>query len=436
MLKPLYLNSVDGRSKLSALIHRKFELPDELEIRVKEILSEVRNRGDQALVDYTRRFDAPEFQAEALPVSNDEIEQAYGLVEKDFLDSLQKAIRNIRDFHSMQAPKSWFITRENGIVLGQKVSPVDAAGLYVPGGQAGQTPLVSSVLMNGIPAGIAGVKRLVMATPPGPDGKVSPYLLVAASEIHVREIYKMGSAWAIAALAYGTESVTPVDVIVGPGNIYVTIAKKLVSGLVGIDMVAGPSEILILSDAFQDPVFVAADLLSQAEHDPMATSVLVTDSGELAQEVCNELERQLQSLSRSETARKSLEQNGLILIVEKMDEAVDIANQMGPEHLEVLTQDPWSMVPRLRHAGALFLGPYTPEPIGDYIAGPNHVLPTMGTARFSSALGVETFLKRTSIISYSRQAFFEDAEDVIRLANIEGLDAHARSVESRMKAEK
>ncbi len=433
MLKPLFLNSEEGRARLSALTQRKFELPDELEARVKGILSDVRNRGDQALVEYTRRFDAPEFEADALRVTGDEIEQAYELVDRDFLNSLRKAIGHIREFHSMQAPKSWFTTRENGVILGQKVSPVDAAGLYVPGGQAGQTPLVSSVLMNGIPAGIAGVKRLVLATPPGPDGKISPYLLAAAAEIQVREIYKMGSAWAIAALAYGTESVPPVDVIVGPGNIYVTMAKKLVSGLVGIDMVAGPSEILILSDASQNPAFIAADLLSQAEHDPMATSVLVTDSPELADKVCGELERQLGRLARSEIAEKSLEQNGLILVVEDMDEAAKVANQMGPEHLEVLTRDPWSMVPRLRHAGALFLGSYTPEPIGDYIAGPNHVLPTMGTARFSSALGVETFIKRTSIISYSGKAFSADAEDVIRLANIEGLGAHAGSVEARIK---
>ncbi len=433
MLKPLFYNTDAGRERLSALIQRKFEIPEDLESTVKDILFDVRQRGDEALVDYTRRFDSPEFQIDGLRVSEEEISQAYTQVDDDFLSSLRKAISHIEEFHSLQLPRSWFTTRENGVMLGQRVTPVDAAGLYVPGGQAGKTPLVSSVLMNGIPAKIAGVERLVLATPPGPRGEVSPYLLVAASEIQVGEIYKMGSAWAIAALAYGTGSVPSVDVIVGPGNIFVTIAKKLVSGLVGIDMVAGPSEILILADSHQDPSHLAADLLSQAEHDAMATSILITTSGKLAERVCEELERQLNELPRSDTARKSLEANGLVLVVEDVAEAVDIANELGPEHLEVLTKDPWSLVPGLKHAGAVFLGPYTPEPIGDYIAGPNHVLPTMGTAKFSSALGVETFLKRTSIISYSERAFFEDAQDVIRLAEVEGLRAHARSVEVRLK---
>ena len=433
MLEPLFLDTDQGRERLSALARRKFEIPEDLEATVKGILKDVRDRGDEALVDYTRRFDSPGFDASDLRVSGKELEEAYGAVDAAFLASLRKAASHIEEFHSLQLPRSWFTTRSNGAILGQKVGPVDAAGLYVPGGQGGKTPLVSSVLMNGIPARIAGVERIVLVTPPGPDGRVSPHLLVAAAEIGAGEIYRVGSAWAIAALAFGTETVSPVDVIVGPGNIFVTAAKKLVSGLVGIDMVAGPSEILILADAGQDPVHLAADLLSQAEHDPMATSILVTTSGELAREVCEELDRQLEGLPRADTARRSLEANGLVLVARDMDQAMEVANTLGPEHLEVLVEDPWSLVPGLRHAGALFLGQYSPEPVGDYVAGPNHVLPTMGTARFSSALGVETFMKRTSIISYSRDAFEEDAADVMRLAEVEGLAAHARSIGVRLK---
>jgi histidinol dehydrogenase len=336
-------------------------------------------------------------------------------------------------FHGKQVPVSWFDTREDGSILGQMVRSVDAAGLYVPGGRGGSTPLISSVLMNAVPARIAGVKRLVLATPPGKDGRLNPYLLVAAEEAGVSEVYRMGSAWAIAAMAYGTETVQSVDVVAGPGNIFVTVAKKQVSGTVGIDMIAGPSEILIIADESAEPTFVAADMLSQAEHDPMATSVLITTSSRLAEMVCSELTGQLEALERRDTARKSLESNGLVLVVKGMDEAVEMANRVGPEHLELLVERPWELVPGIRHAGAVFLGSFSPEPVGDYIAGPNHVLPTMGTARFSSSLGVETFLKRSSIISYSEKAFQEAAEDVMNLARIEGLTAHERSAEMRLK---
>jgi histidinol dehydrogenase len=350
------------------------------------------------------------------------------------LTSLRKAVSNIRDFHRHQVPKSWIMTRENGTILGQMVHPVDAAGLYVPGGRGGETPLVSSVLMNAVPAVIAGVGRLVLATPPNSSGDVNPYLLVAASEVGVREIYKMGSAWAIAAMAFGTQTIAPVDVVVGPGNIYVTLAKKMVTGVVGIDMIAGPSEVLIIADADAPPEFIAADLLSQAEHDPMATPILVTPSMGLAEDVSSQLTLQLERLERRDAARKSLQDNGLLLVVEDLVTAAEISNRIGPEHLELMVVDPWGLLPRIRHAGAVFLGSFTPEPIGDYVAGPNHVLPTMGTARFSSALGVETFLKRSSVISYTENAFRDDADDVIRLAGIEGLSAHANSIRVRNRS--
>ncbi len=433
ILKPLDAESPRGREGFSALLNRQFEIPEEIEASVREIIADVRENGDQALVEYTKRFDCPDFDASMLPVGEEEITRAYSRVDPGILESIRKALSKIEAFHGKQLPVSWFDTRADGTILGQMVHPVDAAGLYVPGGTGGSTPLVSSVLMNAVPARTAGVKRLVLATPPGRDGRVSPYLLVAAREAGVSEIYRMGSAWAIAAMSYGTETIGAVDVVAGPGNIFVTVAKKLVSGNVGIDMVAGPSEILIIADEHAEPSYVAADMLSQAEHDPMATSVLVTTSGQVAEGVCKELATQLEELERAETARKSLESNGLVLVVKDLDQAADMANRVGPEHLELMVKRPWELLPKIRHAGAVFLGQFSPEPVGDYIAGPNHVLPTMGTARFSSALGVETFLKRSSIISYSREAFLEDAGDVMGLARIEGLTAHERSVGIRLK---
>ena len=423
----------DGKKRLDEVLNRRFEIDQELENRVKDILQRVATQGDKALIEYTRQFDSPEFSLENLKVQESEIERSYEAVSEDFLKALRKAKANIEEFHKLQLPKSWFMTKDDGSILGQRVTPVDGAGLYVPGGQGGKTPLVSSVLMNGIPAKIAGVERIVLVTPPSQDCSASPHLLVAANEVGISEIYKVGSAWAIAALAFGTESIKPVDVIVGPGNIFVTIAKKLVSGRVGIDMVAGPSEILVIADDSAKAEFVAADLLSQAEHDAMATSILLTTSEDLAKGVCKELEQQLRELSRAEVAEKSLRENGLLMVVGSLEEAAQIANRLGPEHLELMIKDPWQLMPMIKHAGALFLGNYTPEPIGDYIAGPNHVLPTMGTARFSSALSVDTFLKRTSILNYSKKAFDQDAADVILLAEVEGLSAHARSIEIRKK---
>ena len=428
---PFTSSSEPGRARLSALLNRSFELPGEMEARVREILERVRAEGDQALVEYTRRFDAPEFDASMIQVPEQEVEEARRRVEGPFMAALKKAAANIRRFHERQLPNSWFLPKDDGTVLGQMVRPVDCAGLYVPGGAGGKTPLVSSVLMNALPAAIAGVPRIVLTTPPTEDGGVSPYILAAAREAGVHQVFRAGSAWAVAAMAFGTETIPRVDVIAGPGNIFVTIAKKLVSGMVGIDMIAGPSEILIMADESARPAFAAADMLSQAEHDPMATSILLTTSEELAGRVMSELARQLAALDRAETAGASLEANGLVLVVRDMEEAVEISNRIGPEHLELMVRDPWGLLPKIRHAGAVFLGGYTPEPIGDYIAGPNHVLPTMGTSRFSSALGVETFIKRTSIISYSRQAFDADAEDVMLLADIEGLTAHAGSIRVR-----
>ncbi len=436
IMEPLYAESPAGLEGFSALLKRQFEIPAEVETAVRDIIAKVRSKGDKALVEYTKRFDCPEFEISMLPVDKKEISSAYKQVDGKILSSLRKALENIEAFHGKQLPVSWFDTREDGSILGQMVRPVDAAGLYVPGGRGGSTPLISSVLMNSVPARIAGVKRLVLATPPGKDGRVNPFLLVAAAEAGASEVYRVGSAWAIAAMAYGTETVQSVDVVAGPGNIFVTVAKKQVAGTVGIDMIAGPSEILIIADESADPGFVAADMLSQAEHDPMATSVLITTFGPLAEKVCSELAVQLEALERRDTAAQSLESNGLVLVVKDMDEAVEMANRMGPEHLELLVERPWDLVPGIRHAGAVFLGSFSPEPVGDYIAGPNHVLPTMGTARFSSALGVETFLKRSSIISYSEKAFQGAAEDVMNLARIEGLTAHERSAGIRLKRRK
>ena len=418
---------------MEALARREFSLPQEVVEQVEAIIREVRREGDLALCRYTSRFDAPGFEPRDLVVTETEVEAAYSQVEPEFLEALRAAKENIEGFHRRQVPDSWFLTHESGMITGQMVRPVDSAGLYVPGGKGGETPLVSSVLMNGIPAVMAGVGRVVMATPPSRDKGVTPYLLVAAREVGIQRIYKMGSAWAIAALAYSTETVEAVDCIVGPGNIFVTAAKKLVAGTVGIDMVAGPSEVLVLADDTAPAAYVAADLLSQAEHDPMATAVLITTSQELAQAVGRELEGQLARLDRREIARRSLEERGALVVVDSLDEAVELANDIGPEHLELMVADPWALLPAIRHAGAIFLGPYSPEPMGDYMAGPNHVLPTMGTARFSSALGVETFLKRSSIIACTPQALQRYGGQVVLMAEREGLTAHANSVRIRLE---
>ncbi len=433
LIKPLKTESTEGQQCLQDLLSRFQPAENSCRDLVAEIIDQVKSRGDEAVLEYTRKFDAPDLSLDDLKVSAAELKEAYELVDDEFLATLAKAIERIQLFHEREMEDSWMQTRENGTIVGRLVRPVDAAGLYVPGGQGGSTPLVSSVLMNGIPAGIAGVTQRVMLTPPNKENKVSPHLLVAAQEIGIVDIFKAGSAWGIAALAHGTQSIPAVDVIVGPGNQFVTEAKSQVSRMLRIDMIAGPSEVLVVADESATAAHIAADMLAQAEHDPMALAVLVTTEEKLPAQVLAELERQLVNLSRMDIARQSLEDRGVILIAEDLSEAIAIANDIAIEHLELMINDPWGVLPQIRHAGAIFLGHHTPEAAGDYLAGPNHVLPTMGTARYSSALGVETFLKKSSIISYSEQALKEDGDHIRLLASLEGLTAHAASVTERLK---
>jgi histidinol dehydrogenase len=436
ILTPVSTQSPEGQ-KILARLGDRFELADAACQRaVTEIISAIRTRGDEALLEYIRRFDAPEFRLDQLRVSDREMHEAYSRIDDDFRETLELAIERIYSFHEREKEESWVVTREDGTITGRLVIPVDSAGLYVPGGKSGSTPLVSSVLMNGIPAAIAGVDRRVMMTPPGPDGNINPALIVAAQEIGITEIYKAGSAWAIAALAFGTASIPPVDVIVGPGNQYVTEAKRQVSGRVRIDMIAGPSEVLIIADRTAEPEYIAADMLAQAEHDPQALAMCITTEREMADQIVAALEEQLPRLSREEIARASLREKGVLLVAGDLEEAVLLANRIAAEHLELMIDSPFEWVTRIRHAGAIFLGKHTPESAGDYLAGPNHVLPTMGTARFSSALGVETFVKKSSLIAYSRQALQNDSDHIQRLANLEGLTAHARSAAIRCPPKK
>lgn len=433
VLQVIEYPSEKAEARLSEIAARRMGADPALEKSVLEILETVRTGGDAALVDYSRRFDAPDFDAANLTVMDEEIEAAYGAVDSDFLDILHAAIGNIESFHRQQLHPSHFTTHPDGTLLGQMVRPVAAAGLYIPGGKGGETPLISSVLMNGIPARIAGVKDIALVTPPRKDGSVNPYLLVAAREVGVSRIHRIGSAWAIAALTYGTESIGRVDVVVGPGNIFVALAKKLVSGEVGIDMLAGPSEILVVADHAANPDYIAADLLSQAEHDAMASAVCITTDTGVGERVIESLQRQLLALPRHDIAGESLKRYGAIFHVATVEAALKLANRIAPEHLELQLQDPWLCLGMIEHAGAVFLGDCTPEAVGDYFAGPNHVLPTAGTARFASALGVENFIKRTSVLAYSRKAMERDAASIIRLAELEGLTAHAASVRVRLK---
>jgi histidinol dehydrogenase len=424
-----------GQKLIQKLLNRLQEAETGCNKAVTDILAAVRENGDEALLGFIRKFDAPDFQISQLKVSQEEFDRAHTQVDEPFKETLALAVERVQFFHEQELEKSWTITRDDGVITGRLIRPVAAAGLYVPGGQGGRTPLVSSVLMNGIPAGIAGVEKRIMVTPPNEKGEVHPALLVAASKIGIDEVYKTGSAWAIAALAYGTQSIPRVDVIVGPGNQYVAEAKQQVAGIVGIDMIAGPSEVLIIADHSARPAFIAADMLAQAEHDPQALAMLVTTSHEIGQQVVQELERQLQELSRYEIATNALKNRGVVLVAEDIEEAIGLANKIAAEHLELMIEKPDTWLHAIQHAGAIFLGDYSPEAAGDYLAGPNHVLPTMGTARFSSALGVETFLKKSSIISYSRAALLEDGPHIMALANLEGLSAHAKSVEERLKEE-
>jgi histidinol dehydrogenase len=395
---------------------------------VREILAAVRTEGDQALRAFTEKFDRVALTT--FRVSDEEYEEAEALVAPDVIDALKEAAVNIHDFHQRQVRQSWFTTKESGTLLGQLIRPLKRVGLYVPGGTAAYP---SSVLMNAIPAKIAGVKEVVITTPPGPDGKVNPAILVAARIAGVNEIYKVGGAQAIAALTYGTEQIPAVDKIVGPGNIYVALAKREVYGLVSIDMVAGPSEIVVLADDTANPRYVAADLLSQAEHDPFSAAVLVTPSASLAEAVRQELERQLTDLPRRDIAEAALRHYGAICLVNDLAEGFDVVNRLAPEHLELLIENPFDHLAKVENAGAIFLGPYSSEPVGDYFAGTNHVIPTNGTARFSSPLSVDDFVKKSSVVAYSQQDLREHGRKIVALAEQEGLAAHGRAILERLR---
>jgi histidinol dehydrogenase len=399
---------------------------------VRRILDDVKALGDEAVVDYTRRFDAPGYSAKDMKAGTRERASAKASADRTFLRALNRAASQIEAFHRRQLRTGFISLERPGTMLGQLVQPVERVGVYVPGGQGGKTPLVSSVLMGAIPARVAGVPKIVMATPPTADGRIDPHLLVAARKAGVSEVYKVGGAWAIGALAFGTATIPKVDVIVGPGNLYVTLAKKIVAGTVGIDIIAGPSEVLVVADDSADPEFIAADLLAQAEHDPRASSVLVTPSAALAAGVRAEVLRQLPALGRAEIARQSIERFGAVFVVKDLSKAIELSNRVAPEHLELHLRDAFAHLGRIRNAGAVFIGEHTPEPVGDYVAGPNHVLPTAGTARFASALSVDHFLRRTSVIRYSAEALRREAADIVRLAEIEGLGAHANTIRVRL----
>lgn len=417
---------------LQDLLKRSPDSYGEYEERVAAILKQVKEKGDEALFAYTEQFDHAHLTKETVRVSEEEIAEAYEKTDEKLIGVIRKALENIRSYHEKQKQYSWFDSKPDGTLFGQKVTPLKRVGVYVPGGKA---VYPSSVLMNVIPARIAGVDEVIMVTPPGKDGKVSPHTLVAAKEAGVDAIYKVGGAQAIAALAYGTESIPKTDKIVGPGNIYVALAKKAVYGYVSIDSVAGPSEILVIADETANPRYVAADLLSQAEHDELASAILVTTSAELAEKVSDEVDGFLKELSRAEIIQKSLDNYGYILVAQTMEEAIETANEIASEHLEILTKNPFDVMTKIRNAGAIFLGEYASEPLGDYFAGPNHILPTNGTAKFFSPLSVDDFIKKSSIISYSRDALEKIHEDIEYFAQAEQLTAHASSIKVRFEKE-
>ena len=423
------LNEDSKKNILEDLLKRSPNNYDQYADSVNEILSNVKENGDKAIFDYTKKFDGADINAENILVTKEEIQEACDSLEnKELVDIIRKSLNNIKVYHEKQKQYSWFDSKPDGSLLGQKVTPIARVGVYVPGGKAAYP---SSVLMNVIPAKVAGVEEIVMVTPPGKDGKVNPNTLIAANEAGVDKIYKVGGAQAIGALAYGTESIKKVDKIVGPGNIFVALAKKAVFGFVSIDSIAGPSEILVLADETANPKYVAADLLSQAEHDELASAILVTTSEELANEVSKWVDKFVKELSRTEIMEKSLENYGYILVAETMDDAIDAANEIASEHLEILTKNPFDTMTRVKNAGAMFLGEYSSEPLGDYFAGPNHVLPTNGTAKFFSPLSVDDFIKKSSIISFSREALEPMSQDIQKFAKAEGLTAHANSIKVR-----
>lgn len=414
------LRRICDRTSQDQIVHK--------ESTVREVLQAVKRHGDKALLHYTEEFDRQTLSPEQLRVSGSELDAAYQQVSKELLNAIQLATRQIEAFHRQRIPKSWVQFGDDEVVLGKRYTPVDRAGIYVPGGRASYP---STVLMNAIPAKVAQVSRIVMVTPPGPEGAINPAVLVAAQEAGVQEIYRVGGAQAIAALAYGTETIPKVDVITGPGNIYVTLAKKLVYGTVGIDSLAGPSEVLIIADEGANPVYVAADLLAQAEHDPMAAAVLLTTDAQLAKQVQAEVQRQLKDHPRRILTEKAIAHYGLIVIVDSLDTAAELSNEFAPEHLELEIAEPWDLLEKIRHAGAIFLGNSTPEAVGDYLAGPNHTLPTSGAARYASALSVETFMKHSSLIQYSPTALYKVSGAIQALAQAEGLPSHADSVRLR-----
>ncbi|MBM7631244.1 histidinol dehydrogenase [Geomicrobium sediminis] len=410
-------------------LRRSVEMIDpSVQSSVKEILSDVKQRGDEAVSQYTKTFDGADLSS--FFVTEEEKQAAYEHVNKDVLRAIRQAAENIREYHARQLEQTWMMTKDDGTILGQKITPLDSVGVYVPGGTA---VYPSTILMNVIPAQVAKVERIVMVSPPNAEGKLHPAVLVTAHELGVKDIYKAGGAQAVAALAYGTKTLEPVDKIVGPGNVFVAAAKREVFGHVDIDMIAGPSEIVVLCDDSANPSYVAADLLSQAEHDERASAIAVTTSNALAENIRDEVERQLQQLPREAIARRSIESYGAVYVAETLAEAVEVVNQLAPEHLEVMTKDPYLLLGKIKHAGAIFLGEYSAESVGDYFAGTNHVLPTNGTARFSSPLNVSDFTKKSSIISYSKQALDQNGPLIASFAREEGLEAHARAVEIRTK---
>jgi len=424
------LDETSTKSIMKDLIKRSPDNYGPYEATVKEIIANVRENGDRAIFDYTLKFDKADINADTIKVTDAEIEEAYSLVDENLIRVIRRALQNIRDYHRLQKRNSWIDTKADGTILGQKITPIEYAGVYVPGGKAAYP---STVLMNVAPAEVAGVEHIIMCTPCNAEGKVYPTTLVAAKEAGVTEVYKVGGAQAIAAMAFGTESIPKVDKIVGPGNIFVALAKRLCYGHVSIDSVAGPSEIMVLADDTATPKYVAADLLSQAEHDELASAILVTDSMALAEEVSEWTDKFTEILERKEIIRKSLDNFGYILVTENLDEGIDVVNQIAPEHLEIVTKNPYDTMTKVKNAGAIFLGEYSSEPLGDYFAGPNHVLPTNGTARFFSPLGVDDFIKKSSIISYSESALRDVYKDVVTFAEAEGLTAHANSIRVRFE---
>lgn len=432
-MRTVRLTKESTKDILENLLKRSPNNYGKFESAVADILAQVKEKGDEALFSFTREFDKVDITPETIRVTEEEIQEAYQAVDASLLEVIKKALVNIRSYHEKQRQNSWFTSTENGTMLGQKVTPLNRVGVYVPGGKA---VYPSSVLMNIVPAKVAGVPHIVMTTPPGKDGKVNPSTLVAAKEAGADEIYKVGGAQAIGALAYGTASIPKVDKIVGPGNIFVALAKKAVYGHVSIDSIAGPSEILVLADETANAHYVAADLLSQAEHDEMASAILITTSPELAQKVEEEIQGYLKVLSRKEIIEKSLENFGYILIAEDMEEAIEAANEIASEHMEIVTKNAFEVMMKVRNAGAIFIGEYSSEPLGDYFAGPNHVLPTNGTAKFFSALSVDDFIKKSSIVYYSRSALKEIHKDIVQFATSEQLTAHANSIAVRFEDEK